>query len=67
MRPLRNLIIFLMLLFVPAALLDAKGTSPRASRPYYGGGHHTTPHGGKYSGGSGSNDKGWALPEPENE
>lgn len=30
---------------------------PAQARPYYGGGHHTTSHGGSYKGGKGSSHK----------
>jgi len=33
-------------------------------RPYYGGGHHTTSHGGHYAGGSGSSHRGGHYRNP---
>ncbi len=33
-------------------------------RPYYGGGHHTTSHGGHYAGGHGSSHKGGHYVNP---
>ncbi len=43
-------------------------SSPRtrssASRPYYGGGHHTTPHGGHYDGETNPHHKGGHYKNP---
>lgn len=41
--------------FAFAALI---ATGAFAKGPYYGGGHHTTSHGGHYAGGHGSSHKG---------
>ena len=56
-------LVFLAFLFVPFSETFAKGlgrshVSSHSSRPYYGGGHHTTSHGGHYSSGKGSSHKG---------
>ncbi len=49
------LIVFAASIFTSA--VDARGY--RAPRPYYGGGHHTTSHGGNYMGAyGGSSHKG---------
>jgi hypothetical protein len=41
------------------SLLAVNATAkPSISRPYYGGGHHTSSHGGRYAGGTGSSHKG---------
>nr|DAH84779.1 MAG TPA: hypothetical protein [Caudoviricetes sp.] len=41
-------------------LADARGRS----RPFYGGGHHTYSHGGKFFGGRGSSHKGGKYHNP---
>lgn len=64
MRLLRTVAILLMLLLLPCGFIDAKGKSSHSSRPYYGGGHHTTSHGGRYSGGTGPSHKGGHYKNP---
>lgn len=45
--------------------VDAKGGGrSSAPRPYYGGGTHTTSHGGTYIGGNGSSHKGGTYSNP---
>jgi hypothetical protein len=65
MRALRNLMILVMSLLLPCGLVDAKGSAPRASRPYYAGGHHTVSHGGTYSGGNSKSHKGGHYKNPK--
>lgn len=44
----------------------AKGSSTKtSSRMFYGGGHHTTSHGGKYIGGHGASHKGGKYANPK--
>ena len=44
---------------------DAKGGGRSGSRPSYGGGTHTSSHGGGYKGGSGSSHKGGTYKNPK--
>jgi hypothetical protein len=42
----------------------AMPANARGRGPYYGGGHHTTSHGGTYRGGSGSSHRGGHYSNP---
>lgn len=64
MRLLRNLALFLTFPLLPGGLIYANGKA-HGSRPYYGGGHHTTSHAGSYSGSHGSSHKGGHYRNPK--
>ena len=56
---MKRLIVSLLLIFSLSSIpsfADAKGSS--GGRTYYGGGKHTTSHGGSYAGGKRSSHKG---------
>jgi len=56
MKTLLAVIAAALLAFPASDEAFAKGST--GARPHYGGGKHTTPHGGKYPGGKGSSHKG---------
>lgn len=43
---------------------DARGGRSSSARPYYGGGKHTSSHGGAYNGGQGSSHRGGTYSNP---
>jgi hypothetical protein len=71
MNRIAPLILALLLLTTGPALaqrVSDSTSSPRthnsASRPYYGGGNHTTPHGGHFDGETNSHHKGGHYTNP---